>query len=74
LEICEQCEAHLYVVCHRCDARNQRVIAQCIQCSRPLHDPVVAKIRRRSRSWIRATLLIVILFGIGLAIVLMQGR
>jgi len=34
---CEQCQAHLWVVCHHCGYRNRRVDPRCVECGFRLH-------------------------------------
>jgi len=42
--VCELCEAHLYISCHACGARNERVAIHCHRCGQGLH-------RSRWRRW-----------------------
>ncbi len=36
-KLCTFCGAHLFVTCHRCGHRNQRILAQCAKCGSRLH-------------------------------------
>ncbi len=46
---CPECGAHLYVNCHYCGQRNQRIEETCRHCHERLH-------RTRSRRWLKKLL------------------
>src|SRR5262245_27946547 len=64
---CEECKAHLWVVCHHCGHRNRRFDAHCIECASRLHRSALKQVskklfgsRRNIAAWQIATLIIAV--------------
>jgi hypothetical protein len=45
--VCEECDAHLYVTCHSCGHRNRRVDAVCGHCGHHLHRSLGRRLRKK---------------------------
>jgi predicted amidophosphoribosyltransferase len=45
--VCHVCGAHLYVSCHHCGHRNQRVMSHCAHCGERLHRSLLRRWHRK---------------------------
>lgn len=67
---CSRCGGHLYVSCHDCGARNERIRSRCTSCGRRMHRSFMEKyFRRVSKNTRHVTPLQVVLFIVALGIV-----
>ncbi len=45
--VCEKCQAHLWVVCHHCGKRNRRSDNSCVECDHRLHRSMWRRVSKK---------------------------